>query len=188
MSEEDKKLVLRLSVWGAVFVIVLGTLDHFFYDWSGQNFIVGLFSPVNESVWEHMKLVFVPMILFAFIDYYYLKSRVKDYCFALMKEIGFAIIFIIAVFYIYTSIIGHSVLVVDISSFIIAVILAKLFAYKILTGGFKQWEFKGLDTISAILLFLIAVFFLYVTINPPHVGLFKDPVTDTYGIYELSAN
>ena len=176
-----QKLIKNLAIWGAVFVIIFGTLLHFFYDWSGHNFLVGFLAPINESVWEHMKLVFTPMILFAFIDYYYLRGKVDDYCFALLKQISFAIIFIIAVFYIYTSFVGHSVLAIDISSFIVAVILAKWFGYAILTKRFKQWEFKGINTVAAIVLVALAAFFVLATINPPQIGLFKDPVDNTYG-------
>ena len=55
----------RYTIIGTVFVIFLGTISHFFYDWSNNNFIVGLFAPVNESTWEHMKLIFFPMLLFS---------------------------------------------------------------------------------------------------------------------------
>lgn len=178
-----KSLIKNLSIWGAVFGIVAGSFLHFAYGWSGNNFIVGLLAPVNESPWEHMKLVFTPLIAFAFIDYYYLRSSAKDYCFALVKQIGFAIVFILAVFYIYTPLVGRSILAVDISSFAVGIILAKWFGYLILTGRFKKWQFKGINTFSAILLILFATFFLYTTFNPPHVNLFLDPVTDGYGIY-----
>lgn len=46
----------------------LGALCHFTYEWSGNNFIVGLFTPVNESVWEHLKLVWLPMLLWALVS------------------------------------------------------------------------------------------------------------------------
>ncbi|PIT97324.1 hypothetical protein COT77_02035 [Candidatus Berkelbacteria bacterium CG10_big_fil_rev_8_21_14_0_10_41_12] len=176
------KLISRLSIVGAIFVIVAGTLLHFVYGWSGDNFIVGLFAPVNESVWEHMKLAFIPLIIFGFIDYAYLGSKVKNYCFALMKEVGVAIVFIIAVFYIYTAFTGDSILWVDISSFIVGVILAKWTGYLILTDRFKKYEFRGLNTLSAIILAAIFVFFIYATLNPPHVGLFRDPVSGGFGI------
>lgn len=169
---------------GAVSVVIAGTLLHFCYEWSGENFVVGLLSPINESPWEHMKLVFTPMILFAFIDWYYLRGKVKNLCFALLKEIGVAIVFILAVFYIYTSIVGHSILVIDISSFIIGVIVAKWLGYQILIGRFKSWEFKGLNTISALLLIIIAAFFVIATIDPPQINLFQDSVSGTYGIEE----
>lgn len=182
MKQEDQKLIKNLSIWGAVFVIVIGTLLHFCYEWSGNNFIVGLFAPVNESPWEHMKLVFTPIILFAFVDWYYLKSKANNLCFALLKEIGVAIVFILAIFYIYTSLVGHSILAIDILSFVIAAILAKWLGYQILIGKFNKWEFKGLNVISAIFIIIIMIFFIIATIDPPKVNLFLDPVTDTYGI------
>ena len=42
---------------------VLGTLFHFVYGWSGENPVAGLFFPVNESTWEHLKLIFFPILL-----------------------------------------------------------------------------------------------------------------------------
>lgn len=48
------------TIIGIIFVLVLGTIFHFLYEWTENNFVVGLFAPINESVWEHMKLVFFP--------------------------------------------------------------------------------------------------------------------------------
>lgn len=50
---------------GFLFTSVLGTLSHFFYDWSGRNPLAALISPVNESIWEHMKLLFFPSLLWS---------------------------------------------------------------------------------------------------------------------------
>lgn len=192
-----KPLIKNLSIWGAVFAIVLGSFIHFVYDWSGNNFLVSLVAPINESPWEHMKLVFTPLILFGFVDFYFLKihpersrasrgrvERAIPLCFALLKEIGVAIAFILAVFYLYASLTGYSILAVDITSFVIGIILAKWIGYKILIGNYTKWEFNGLNTIFIVLLILIAAFFIYATISPPHVNLFQDPVTTTYGIYK----
>ena len=46
----------------------MGVLLHFAYDWSGQNKIVGLFSATNESTWEHLKLLFFPMLFITIWD------------------------------------------------------------------------------------------------------------------------
>ena len=53
----------RVMILAAIVVFVLGTLAHFVYDWSGQNSFIGLLTPVNESTWEHMKLLFFPMLI-----------------------------------------------------------------------------------------------------------------------------
>ena len=62
------------TVVGGAAVLALGAAAHFFYEWSGNNFFVGMFSPVNESVWEHMKLAFFPMLLFSFAANLFLKK------------------------------------------------------------------------------------------------------------------
>ena len=43
---------------GIIFTLATGTLLHFTYEWSGENPFVALYSPVSESVWEHLKLLF----------------------------------------------------------------------------------------------------------------------------------
>ena len=52
------------TYFGIGFVLVLGTFSHFFFDWSGENRLVGIFAAVNESTWEHLKLLFFPALLF----------------------------------------------------------------------------------------------------------------------------
>ena len=56
----------RLFFWelgGFLFTGALGTLLHFVYEWSGGSMLAGAFSAVNESTWEHMKMLFVPIFL-----------------------------------------------------------------------------------------------------------------------------
>ena len=55
----------RCTLIGILFVSVTGTLSHFLYQFSGNCFLTGLFSPVGESTWEHMKLLFFPMLFYS---------------------------------------------------------------------------------------------------------------------------
>ena len=48
---------LKTNLFRFIFISVLGVLLHFTYEWSGDNAVVGLFSAVNESTWEHLKLL-----------------------------------------------------------------------------------------------------------------------------------
>ena len=177
-----EKLAMRLSIFGAIFVVLAGSVLHFVYGWSGNSSIVGLFAPINESPWEHMKLVFTPMCIFAFGEYIYLKKTSKNYCFSLLSAQIYAIFLILLVFYSYTSLIKHSILAIDIGSFVIAVILAKIVSYKILT---KKIDFRQSQMYSSICLFLVAGFFILATLNPPHINVFQDPNDLTYGINKL---
>ena len=57
-----KKIYSGRILW----TLMIGTLSHFFYQWSGENFFVGLLSPVNETIWEHLKAaVFSGPVLYA---------------------------------------------------------------------------------------------------------------------------
>ena len=61
----------KFCVIGFFVTTVLGILSHFVYDWTGGGFLIGLFFPVNESTWEHMKLLFFPMFFSLFrFDFY----------------------------------------------------------------------------------------------------------------------
>lgn len=72
----------RLNIFliiGAVFTIITGTLLHFVYEWSGESLFVGIFSPINESVWEHLKLLFFPMSVWILIGYFIFGKKFKTY-------------------------------------------------------------------------------------------------------------
>jgi hypothetical protein len=68
-SRVNDRSVLVYEMVGTVFIIILGSILHFTFEWSGGNPVAGAFSAVNESVWEHLKLVFWPALLFMLIDY-----------------------------------------------------------------------------------------------------------------------
>ena len=73
--ESIKEFYKKYVVIGFFVVGILGTLFHFVYDWSGQMWFVGLFVPVNESTWEHMKLLFVPMLIYIMLGNLYIKRQ-----------------------------------------------------------------------------------------------------------------
>lgn len=63
----DSKKLLKYQFFSAILSIILGTILHFTFEWSGNNAFIGTFSSVNESTWEHLKLVFYPMLFTAII-------------------------------------------------------------------------------------------------------------------------
>lgn len=56
------------EVLGLIFVLAAGNLLHFVYDWSGQSPVVGALAAVNESTWEHMKLLTTPWVLWSIVE------------------------------------------------------------------------------------------------------------------------
>jgi len=174
-----KKYVLRWETFGIIFVFLLGALLHFVFEWSGESRIVGLFASVNESVWEHFKLGFWPMCLYAAIEYRFLYERVNNFLTA--KAVAVYIIPIITglVFYGYTAIIGEEILIFDIIIFLIAIIVGQLTSYKVMTSAKLP---KYTNIISPIFIILLAFVLMLFTFYPPHLPIFLDANTGTYGI------
>ena len=166
----SKKNILKLSIIGAIFVIIAGSVLHFVYEWSGENVIVGIFAPVNESVWEHMKLSTFPFLLFALLELYLLRKNLKNFWCAKAAEVYLAIIFMIAFFYTYNIFVEESILFLDILSFVIAVVLGKFVSYKILV---TEKQIKGMFLSVIFLIILISAFVVF-TFYPPEFGLFKE--------------
>ncbi len=174
---QDKKL-FSLHLFGAFFVIVLGSLMHFVYQWSGSNTIVGLFAPVNESVWEHLKLAFFPIMFYGIYEAFSLKNW-SEVLYAKAAEVYLAMSFIISGFYIYTAFAGESILVVDILLFCFAIIMGKWGSYIVLSKG----EAQGQPIIIPIFFLAVAMagFFVF-TFNTPEIPLFLDANSGSYGI------
>ena len=163
--------VKRYTIIGFFFVTVLGTLSHFFYDRSNQNVIVGFFSPINESTWEHMKLVFFPMLLFSLFAIPKLKRSYPCITSSLLSGILIGTFLIPILFYTYTGILGYDVFIFDLLTFLLSVISAFLAAYK-LTLSCRMQEYTTLLWIIVGIVFLCFILF---TIFPPNIALFADP-------------
>ncbi len=56
---KNQKILLKYQIFSIIFTFIFGTLLHFTYEWSNQNLVVSLFSAINESTWEHLKLLYV---------------------------------------------------------------------------------------------------------------------------------
>lgn len=161
-------MLKRFCFWGALFVMVLGSLAHFFYDWSGNNVLIGLFTPVNESTWEHMKLVFFPMLIFSIFAYIKLKEEYSCILSALLSGILIGTILIPIVFYTYSGILGMNYFFLDIATFIFAVVVSFISIYQSTqTCRFQKYT----SILYWTVLLLILCFFIF-TIAPPQIGLF----------------
>lgn len=172
-----KSNILIYEIISTIFIMILGILLHFTFEWSNNNVLVGTFSPINESIWEHLKLIFFPMLITTIIVYFYEGKNISSYLCAKVLGIILAIFFTIIFFYTYTGIIGTNFAIVDISSFFIAVVLGQYVAYQ------KMKSKISCNNLMAIIILLILYLcFLIFTFFPPHIGLFKDPITGMFGI------
>lgn len=163
---------------GFVFTSVVGTLLHFLYDWTGNNF-VALFSAVNESVWEHMKLLFFPMLIFAIFENRYLSQEYENFWCIKLIGIAVGLMIIPTLYYTYTGALGVTADWFNIVIFFVAVAASYVFE----THLFKESKSFCLYPLFAYsILLIIAVMFVIFTFNPPRIPLFQDPVTNLYGI------
>ncbi|MBE0481313.1 MAG: hypothetical protein IBX68_10080 [Dehalococcoidia bacterium] len=173
-----KKTVLRWELGGILFTILLGSLLHFVFDWSGQWSPLAVVAAVNESVWEHLKLGFWPALFFFFVEYPFIRKPAQNVFFA--KGIGILLIpaLIAVLFYSYTAFM-ESILPVDLAIFVIAVVVGQLTSYGVLTArALPSWV-----NIPGLLLLLgLGIAFSTLTYYPPELPLFQDPVTGGYGI------
>ena len=166
------KILKSYTFWGIIIVSILGTLCHFVYEWTNNNPIIGLFTPVNESTWEHMKLIFFPMIIYSvFIN----KKLSKIYP-CIYSASAFSILFgtflIPVLFYTYSGILGYNIAIIDILTFYISVIAAFCIYYRLA----QSCKAQKYSSILNFLLFLIGVAFLFFTIYPPNIGIFISPI------------
>jgi hypothetical protein len=152
---------------------------HFTFEWSGQLAPVGVIAAVNESVWEHLKIGFWPALFYAAFEYRYLKGATNNFVVAKAAGIYVIPVAIVVIFYSYTAIVGHDILIVDILIFVIAIALGQLVSYKGLTSRrLPPW----LDKVGIALVVILAAVFGVFTFYPPHLPIFRDSLTGAYGI------
>lgn len=175
-----KGKLFRFELIGFVFSCVLGTLAHFFYEWSGNNIIVGLFSPVNESVWEHLKLIFFPYLIWSIAEFFCAKDKKINLFFSKLCGIITGMLLIVFIYYTYTGATGNESMVADIASFFIGMSTAYLISYAIIKNCKYKGKASGIISFAALL--VIAAVFVLFTFSPPLIPLFEDPVTKIYGI------
>lgn len=173
------KSIIRWELGGMLFVVVLGSFLHFMYELSGYWYPVGIFAAVNESVWEHLKLGFWPAVFCSLIEYPFLRDETQNVIMGRIICIVTIPLNIIILFYTYTFILGHNSFIMDITIFILSIIIGGLCSYRIMKSqiAFFRWNLLGIMVII-----ILAVLFGVFTFSPPHLSLFQDPLTAGYGI------
>ena len=178
----SKQIIKSWSVYGAVAIIILGTILHYFYPWFGENRVLGAFVPVNESVWEHLKLGYWGLVLFSIPEYFKIKDNVNNYAVAKFLGILALEFSILGIFYTYTFFSQRPILWIDISSFVVGAIICQMVAFRLylappLTNNI-QWA-AGLGFLG------IGILFIWLTYLTPLWPIFMDGQDFTYGIDKI---
>ena len=164
-----------ISFWQMIGLMVTGaggTLLHFLYDWTGQNPVIGAFSAVNESIWEHMKLLFFPMLVFSLMEYARIGKKYPN--FWCVKMIGslLGLTAIAVLYYTYTGALGVSADWFNIAIFFIAAAAVYWLETKLLQHGAPRCASPS-PALGVLL--LLGVLFVMLTYFPPNLPLFQPP-------------
>ncbi len=154
-------------------------LLHFLYEWTNKNIIAALFSAVNESIWEHMKLLFFPLFVFALVEYKFIGKKYENYWCVKLLGTAVGLLLIPALYYTYTGALGVKADWFNILIFFFAVGAVYFIEYQLL----KNEMFYCSSPLAAFaFLCLIGIAFVMLTFIQPEIPLFADPVTGLYGI------
>ena len=173
------KRQIGISEWvGFGATAVGGTILHFLYDLLGGAAWIAPFSGVNESTWEHMKLLFWPMFLFAIVQQRFYSDRRDFWCIKLCGILA-GVTLIPILFYTYNGAIGNSPDWLNISIFFISAAAAYSYETRLFNSGKVRCRSPKL---AFAVLCVIGVLFVVFTFRTPELGIFLDPITGGYGI------
>ena len=169
---------LKFYIFNTICIFFLCFISHFIYE-IFPNVMTSIFFPVNESIFEHMKLFYTPYLIDTLLLFlFFLKLPLVYHNFLLsgiVSAIFSSILYLIIYLPVY-FIFGNN-LVFDISLLIIVIFISQILLLKIL----KKDEIKY-NNFVLILIIFIYIMFGYFTYNPLHNFLFLDKKESKYGI------
>ena len=172
-----KKSTTTWQLCGIVTTFFLGTLFHFLYEWSNQSVLVAPFCAVNESTWEHMKLLFFPSFAFALVQNFFFKDQRNFWCVKL-KGVLIGLALIPVIFYTYNGVVTSSPDWLNVVIFFVAVATEYLYEIKLFP---KETPCK-LPKLAFAILCAIALLFVLFTFVTPKINIFLDPQSGNFGI------
>jgi len=168
---KNKKI---LAVFG---IFALCFLCHFLYDWF-PNPIFSIFFPVNESIFEHMKIIMTSYLLYGIIDYFLLKNeKTNNFVFQLFLVPIIGIMIYLIIYAPLYKILGENMFISIGLLFIIVIIECIMSYYLLQKEPIKYGQIAGI--LGIIIVYFI---FTYLTYFPIHNNLFIDSTDNTYGI------
>lgn len=176
-----KKTLWLWQLVGFVFTVIAGVILHFLFDWTNESILVAPFSAVNESIWEHMKLLFFPMLVFAIIESRYIGKDYENFWCAKLIGIVLGTVLIPVLYYVINGVFGPAPDWVNIAIFFATALVSYYAEIRILKNDLI--DCKSPSKVLALLI-LIGVIFVVLTFITPKIPLFQDPITNTYGYWK----
>lgn len=172
------KKIKTIAVFG---IFALSFISHFAYS-IFPNIIFSFMFPVNESIWEHMKIIFTSTLLYGIIDYILLKKykiNFNNFPFQLYFTAISSIPIYLLIYIPLYKLIGENLLI-SILLLLLVYIISQWISYHIL----KEKEIKILNNITIPIIIATYIGFIYLTYNPINNYIFYDTANNKYGIEE----
>ena len=161
----------KFDIIATLVCIGAGVLLHFVYEWSEGNKFLGYISAVNESTWEHLKLLFYPVLWASVLQWLFKEKNDSKFIFARTVSLILGMLFIVIAFYTVSGITGKmNMPIFNISIFVVSVIIVFLLTRLIIKALFSVSKILNVLNLVAILVFIIL--FTVWTYNPPSIPLF----------------
>lgn len=168
----------KIKIINVVFLFLLSFLWHFMYDWFPNN-IFALVFPVNESIWEHMKIIYYCLLLGSVLEFYLCKKnniKINNFYIEAMVKSLLGVIFYLIIFIPLYLWLGES-MIISIGLMLVTYVFMEFIGYKILTS-----EELNINILPVIIIVLGCIMFVILTFYPLHNFLFFDEVKFGYGI------
>lgn len=172
--------IIMLDFWMIVPLFLLGSLLHFAYNFAKHDKKVAIFSAVNESFWEHIKIAFWPTFLLYLVEF--IIGGYKIMSFIPSKAIALYTIPIsmVAIVFSYKHFTKKNILWFDISSFFMSILIAQFVSMLMLNQLLASYLTVIIG--SVFLLFLFLAFVMFTRRPPKEPDFFRDPITSKYGL------
>lgn len=180
MLEKNKKSI-KLTIINSILIFGLAFITHNLYKWL-PSFATVIF-PVNESLYEHAKMIFITPIIYAPFLYLYMhlkKERFNNYCLCLFITVLANLVIFYAIYLPIYYLIGEK-MVVTLIIYFITILISQFINVKLLYNTKKNTLLNVLGIISLLIMFIVS---LYLTYNPIKISFFFDPLNKVYGIYK----
>lgn len=173
----------KIKIVGVIISFILAIIFHFIYGWV-PNSVISVIAPVNESIWEHMKLIVTPSIIFSIFEYFIYKKKDIEFNNFILSYAISSILGIIVYLLLYiplNDIFGHKAYIA-ISLLFLILIFVQIVSYYIMNKS----NIKHSSDVGILLILIIYFAFGYLTYHPPKINLFYDYMNKGYGIIKSS--
>lgn len=176
----DKDLILWLDLWMIIPLFLMGSILHFVYNWTKHNKSILLIAAANESYWEHIKIAFWPIFLLYLIEFIFGGWSINSFLPSRAIALYSIPVLIISLVFIYKYFTKRNIPWLDIIIFFLSLFLAQIISdlilYELDSSNITNW-------LSGLFIVFIVIGFSAFTYKPPQEpDLFKDPITNKYGV------